>query len=268
MPDTLIGLDLGKAGDYSALSVVRRHLVRGPDDAPLRGARGETLYGYVCRRLHRWKLGTMYPEIVRDVAHLVKGGGMPAKPRLVIDGTGVGSAVVDMFIAARVQAQIHPIIITGGSTWRTDRWPGGPGVRAFWVAKTELVSSMQAAFQSRRFVVVPPAMPHANVLKEELKNFRVHVTKSAHETYEAREGAHDDLVLSVAMTVWAGGCRYVHFRNESLRPAGQEGPLAAEEAALVAEQERDASLQQRESDERRKKAEADYANPMADHWWW
>jgi hypothetical protein len=49
---------------------------------------------------------------------------------------------------------------------------------------------------------VPAGLDHADTLKQELLDFRVHVTKAAHETYAAREGKHDDLVLALAMPAW------------------------------------------------------------------
>jgi hypothetical protein len=38
----------------------------------------------------------------------------------------------------------------------------------------------------------------------DLLNFKVKVTAAAHETFSAREGAHDDLVLAVAVAAWLG----------------------------------------------------------------
>jgi hypothetical protein len=40
---------------------------------------------------------------------------------------------------------------------------------------------------------------------KELESFRVKITASAHETFEAwRERDHDDLVLAVALAAWVG----------------------------------------------------------------
>ena len=38
--------------------------------------------------------------------------------------------------------------------------------------------------------------------QKELRDFRVKISKAAHETYEAREGTHDDLVLSLAIALF------------------------------------------------------------------
>ena len=39
-------------------------------------------------------------------------------------------------------------------------------------------------------------------MKQELLNFRVKITANANETFNAREGTHDDLVLAVALPIW------------------------------------------------------------------
>jgi hypothetical protein len=58
--------------------------------------------------------------------------------------------------------------------------------------------------QARR-IKVPPSLPEAQTMLQELLNFRVKVTASANETFEAwRERDHDDLVLPVATATWVG----------------------------------------------------------------
>ena len=45
-------------------------------------------------------------------------------------------------------------------------------------------------------------LPYAATLQKELRDFRVKISKAANETYDAREGAHDDLVLSLAVALF------------------------------------------------------------------
>jgi hypothetical protein len=54
-------------------------------------------------------------------------------------------------------------------------------------------------FLSSERLVIAKTLPHAATLKQELRDFRVRVSKSANEIYEAREGAHDDLLLSLCV---------------------------------------------------------------------
>jgi hypothetical protein len=45
-------------------------------------------------------------------------------------------------------------------------------------------------------------LPEAPVLKLELEDFRASVTDSGRWTFGARSGAHDDLVLALALALW------------------------------------------------------------------
>jgi hypothetical protein len=120
---------------------------------------------------------------------------------MVIDATGAGRPVVDLFLNARMPVEIAPLTITAGSEVREAGW-NVTTTRAYWVPKIELVSTVQALLQTRRLRVVP-RLALAEVLKSELLGFKIKITSSANETFGAwREGAHDDLVLAVAMAAW------------------------------------------------------------------
>jgi hypothetical protein len=86
-PKFLIGLDLGQVRDYTALVIVERIF---PEQAnvPIQ---------YHLRHLERYELGTPYPEIVEDVTDLLEEPNLAGHSSLVVDGTGVGVPVVDMF---------------------------------------------------------------------------------------------------------------------------------------------------------------------------
>jgi hypothetical protein len=120
---------------------------------------------------------------------------------LVIDQTGVGRPVVDLLadgLRDRVTCIYFPVTITAGHEATVGE---GGGLR---VPKKELVAAVQVLLQSRRLHVAR-TLPDAPVLVRELENFRVKVTASAHETFEAwRERDHDDLVLAVALAAWVG----------------------------------------------------------------
>lgn len=202
MPDYLLGLDLGQSSDPTALAVVKRSLLIDSNGLPARNHCRDLLYEYVCVHLVQFRLGTSYPEIVADVAVLASNPRLQPKPRLAIDATGVGRPVVDMFLNQPMPVQIVPVTITAGDSLRHSRWNRSDAI-GHWVPKHELISAVQAALQSQRFKVVP-SLQFADTLRRELIDFRVTVTRSAHETFAARAGAHDDLVLSVAMPLWLG----------------------------------------------------------------
>ena len=187
------GLDLGQMQDYSALVVVERTEHPQPDNAR------KTLYHFAVRHLHRWPLGTAYPAIVADVKALFAvaplGGTI-----LAVDQTGVGRAVVDLFRAAGIGGQLWPYTITHGESGKGSTVP-----------KKNLVGAVQVPLQDRRLKIAE-SLPLAPVLAEELQLFRVKVTLSANETFEAwRERDHDDLVLALALALYVGSFPPVAF---------------------------------------------------------
>jgi hypothetical protein len=146
--------------------------------------------------LERFGLGTSYPAVCERIVKLFAGPPL-ANSTLAVDQTGVGRAVVDMIRKARPKTTIRPVTITVGNAVV----PDGTG---WHVPKKELVGVLQVLLQSRRLRVAR-SLPNAAALVKELEAFRVKITASATETFEAwRERAHDDLVLAVAMAVWVG----------------------------------------------------------------
>jgi hypothetical protein len=188
--DHIFGLDLGQSQDFSALVMVERR-------RPVAG--GPASYG--CDFLHRWKLQTPYRQIVADVAHIVRQppAGRPggAPPWLIVDQTGVGAAVVELFGPAHVQAQLRAVHITGGAAVTS----GEGGVIR--VPKKDLVGAIQVVMQSRRLRAA--SHPDLDVLLRELATFRTKITVAGNETFEAwRERDHDDMVLAAALAIWWG----------------------------------------------------------------
>ncbi len=207
-----LGLDLGQARDFTALTIIEKQ-VWNPDTrqwvspasmSPQRlphyayaRQQPDTEAPLHVRHLHRYPLGTSYPDIVRDVGRILQSGGMNERGQaLVIDATGVGRPVTDLFKEAGLRP--IPVTITGGDKAHRD------GHRGAWtVPKRELVSALQVSLQTGRLKVAQE-LEYAETLVRELLNFRVEINlKSGHDSYEAwREGVHDDLVLSSALAVW------------------------------------------------------------------
>jgi hypothetical protein len=184
-PRYTVGLDLGQTKDYTALVILERH-----------GEAEQAVFH--ARHLERFPLGTPYPAIVASVADMLKQAPLSSgTPRLAVDETGVGAPVVDLFRQARLNAVLHPIHITGGATVNYDR-----GVE--YVPKRNLVSVVQVALQTDKLKIAE-ALPEAGTLVRELQDFQVKITEAANDTYGAwREGAHDDLVLAVALALYVG----------------------------------------------------------------
>lgn len=178
------GLDLGQQSDYSALVVVEQSRRMDPDEGPYNA--------YDVRHIHRWNLGTSYPDIVKDVYNLFEMGEL-SQSTLVIDATGVGRPVVDMVRDSKPRANVQAYSITCGSKEGDHTVP-----------KIDLVGAVQSLLQNRR-LRFSDALPLTPILVAELENFRVKVTADRNETFAAgREADHDDLVLALAMALWFG----------------------------------------------------------------
>lgn len=207
----VVGLDLGKQADYSALALLEwqpqpPRRVYGPGGGPGLGSRPKLVPAdppeYAVPTLKRWPLGTPYLNIIDGVVKFLQtpplSGG---RPLLVLDATGVGEAVAEMVRAklteARVQGGFVAVCITAGSAVThvgAGRWR---------VSKRQLVSVLQVLLGNRRLHVAPK-LAEAPTLARELATFAAEITPDHNETFAAwREGEHDDLVLAVALATWA-----------------------------------------------------------------
>jgi hypothetical protein len=271
--DTFIGLDLGQLTDYTAAVPIRRSLAIGPTGLPDRDSRGRLAYRFDVAAIRRYPLGTSYTSIIAHVVEQLKRPDFGGRPRLVVDGTGVGVAVVEMFRAAlrpmADRVECYSVTITAGRAVT-------PVHRYDWhVAKIQLVGSIRAALESQR-LKVPPGLEHAATLKRELQDFKVKITDAQNETFQAREGAHDDLVLATALPIWLSGLPFLEMDVDPdgggpLRP-GERSAVAreveemerAEREAILLEQGRETHEMHLRRLERERRIAAD---PFADEWW-
>lgn len=172
-----VGLDLGQAQDYSALVVMEHD-----------GGRSDAV------DIRRWPLATPYPAIVADVGALLALPALAAAA-LVVDGTGVGRGVVDMFRASGTR-RLVPVLITAGAHAHQDE-------HGYWlVPKKELVGAVQVGLQTGKLKIAA-SLNHARLLLNELVQFQAKITDAANVVTGAwREGQHDDLVLALALAQW------------------------------------------------------------------
>jgi hypothetical protein len=221
MPNYYVGLDLGQRADYTALAVLEEPIwvpsdewvwARGlndqleqrsgwvapsdlvPDESKrIRRPSSPERPVLALKYLERFELNTPYPAIVKHTATLLARPPLAGNAVLLVDATGVGRPVVDMF--DQIGLSPMAITITGGDVVTNDG-------REYRVPKRDLAMAVQVLLQNRRLTFAA-ALPLLDVLTTELQNFEVKITKTAHDTYEAwREGVHDDLVLAVALPCW------------------------------------------------------------------
>jgi hypothetical protein len=140
--------------------------------------------------------------VVRKCRELAPVGAFGERPDigLVIDAGGVGRAVRDL-----VRDEIRKL---GGNAPRIHFWPvsatGGGRVSVgggfINVPKKDLITSAVIALQDGTLRIGD--VENADLLKRELAEYRVRLTRKGHETFEGA-GRNDDLVYSLALACWA-----------------------------------------------------------------
>lgn len=187
-----VGVDLGQQSDYTAVCIGERVAI-----GDLRDGRGRPLeppepppWSLHVRHLQRFR-GVPYPEVADRLVSLLDRLTRPHE--MAVDATGVGLAVTDLLRARGLR--FRAVTITGGDKETSEG-------RNHRVPKRDLVSNLQVLLQSGRLKIAA-GLPDAETLRSELVNFRLKITASGHETYEAwREKDHDDLVLAAALCSW------------------------------------------------------------------
>lgn len=208
---TVLGLDLGQASDYTALAGIQAN---GQDAAK------RTVWSLPI--LRRWALHTTYPDIVTSVADIC---GKLVKPTLVVDATGCGRPVVDLFRQASLPvAELVALTITAGN----EAHRSGPD--GWNVPKRDLVAAALSLLQSQRLKIAK-GLPEAPALVKELTTFKVKVNiATGGESFEAwRSKDRDDLVLALSMACWYGETQAppdFNFKQIKLRPDGVGLPEA------------------------------------------
>jgi hypothetical protein len=196
-----VGVDLGQSSDPTAIAIVRHRVEPLEDEWIPERATVPNRYHILRQKiderfevphLERLALGTSYPAIVQHVAEMM--GRAPVRGAdLVLDQTGVGAPVGDLF----ENAGLKPvrIVIAAGIE------PVRHGHRKWSVPKTELISNLDALLHTG-VLKIASELREAPALAEELKDFRRHVSEAGRNTFGARVGSHDDLVLSLALACW------------------------------------------------------------------
>lgn len=211
MANYVIGIDLGQVYDHSALAIVERLEERAATE--LAGI--TTLDHHHVRYIKRWELGTEYDQVVKDTADLIRRRPDLQDAVIILDATGVGRRVADLYMQAHRLGRLtnwwpRPYVITGGRETTAELVP-----------KRELVGTMQTLLQSGRLKIAD-ALPEADILKNELMNFKVKTSPTGQETFEAaRESIHDDITLAVALACW--------FRHTLCQPRLIEGDVVQEQ---------------------------------------
>jgi hypothetical protein len=188
-PHFFLGLDLGQSQDHTALAVIRLHYVEGPFD-PVYYANPRYPRLELCE-LIRVPLQTPYTEIPRIVGNALSrcqanAQGVRHTKDLVIDAAGPGAPVVDLIRAAKLGANLFPLVLTAGHNATTK--PGGLNTLPRKDALTRL-----------RILLETKQLTFSNQLTnmEQLKRELYHVHPEGRDQHE-----HDDLAIAVSLAAW------------------------------------------------------------------
>jgi hypothetical protein len=206
-----LGVDLGQSQDPTAVVLVEREQVTLPEIDPESYERIID-YVYHVKGTRRLKLGTPYPEIVRQVTSIASMLPGPRQLTYVVDATGVGRPVVDLLRdAIGSVAPIVPVVFTGGDSVRYEDG-------FYRVPKKDLVHNVMVLLQSGKLRIAERS-EDSRALVNELTNMRIKITPEANSTYEAwRQGQHDDLVFALSLACWRA-------RRTERKPLGSNKPI-------------------------------------------
>ena len=219
--NNILSVDLGTQQDPTAFSLLSRvqkfkPRVGLPGTPQFMEEDRELINEIQLRFLERPPIKTTYPEIIERTKQILNNPQLAGDCFLVVDATGVGLPVLQMM---REQG-LAPIgiVITGGNNVSSTS-------NGFNVPKRDIVISLQTALQSGRLKIAKD-IPLAKELINEAKNFKVKITKSGNDTYEAwRESIHDDIIMSVAQGVWYFNKIYGTQSNMSVKAKEKYDPF-------------------------------------------
>jgi hypothetical protein len=188
-----LGLDIGRAQDYSALSIVARQwFTPGAEDVDPK----RLLSRYYVMYMRRFELNTPYEVVEQEVARLWKMPEMNGTRNWALgDMTGVGAPVMEGI--RKLHVPMIGVLITGGET------VSQPQPNEYHVPKPALVTQLVKLAQGGRLKVMK-GVRYQQEFREELSAFGYKINKgSSTVSYESIENAvHDDLVISVALATW------------------------------------------------------------------
>lgn len=189
-PRFCLSLDVGSERDHSVLSLIdkKTQYSRSPEGEEMQ------LPTYDLPFLERFQLRTPY-EVIRQRTEAILHNPMLSTQgcHLLIDATGVGNPVVQMF----QDLSPIPVVITSGST------VNALGSGGYSVPKRDIVTSLQAVMQSRRLRIAA-GLQDIEQLKKEILGFKMRPPSArGYIAFESdTESTHDDIVMSLAINIW------------------------------------------------------------------
>ena len=185
-----LGLDLGQKRSYTAIAVVERTVDREERRCALTWEMEWHELSpprVAVRHLERIGLGTSYVDVVDRVRELVWSDALRGKTKLVVDATGAGAPVVDLFRKdeeLKRACELLAVTITSGTVAGR-----GPKKGDWQVPKQDLMTGLVLMLEAGKLGIAR-GLEEAGRLVEELVR------------YGREEGFRDDLALALALACW------------------------------------------------------------------
>ena len=191
---TFVGVDLGQRRDASTIVAIEQQQERLVWPEVQSSTAPVYRWWFYVRLLERMRLDTPYPEVVKRIRRVLCLPQMQQMPRtLVVDGTGVGIAVVDMLHRADLDCRIRPMVITGSTNTGSHLLRNGYES----IGRGELLTWMQILVQRER-LLIPVRCREAETLRKEMLSLKLTSTTT---------GEHDDIAFAVALALWKAKVR-------------------------------------------------------------
>ena len=191
-PTYYLGIDYGKERDHAALVLMEYRVIPT-------GQRDRVTYGYLYRRelrvvaIERFRLKTDYHDVAARVARLCSHPHLVGHTTVIYEMNGPGQVVHELLQRAKLEVTLLPVTTTGGQVATVK------GARRT-VPKAKLVASLEILFQ-QQYLKIASALPQADLLREELRQFEGRSRRGGSMDYGAGAG-HDDLVMALALAGW------------------------------------------------------------------
>ena len=163
----VLGADLARSVDYTVLTVINKQLKR---------------VDYVERMENENRTSWSYQKEKILAVSRMYGNAMT-----IVDSTGVGDPIVEDL--QRMGCNVYYNETEAGKTT--------PGVKFTAASKENLIEKLKIAIELKLFTI-----PRVPWLIRELERFECITLPSGNHRWQARDGEHDDGVMSLALAVW------------------------------------------------------------------
>ena len=178
MIERVVGIDIGSLVDYTAVCV-------------LEVGRDQGVITYLhCIHLDRLQIGQTYLSQIEDIAVILRK--IPGA-KIALDFTGIGNPVSQIWGACGMRVDTK-FSIHGG-----DKRSYENGIT--YIPKRDIIGGITVGLQSGKLKFAA-GLPLIKEIVNELISYEVKINPSTgHDSYNARSGQHDDMILALGCAV-------------------------------------------------------------------